>query len=105
MEPRGAVGGAMVLTPARWVARPPGYVWRGLSGGSDDGGRTFSGRETESCAQLHAPARQHRDRHALRGTPASVHVKGIDPDRPRSVFVTKVIMLCYQYVIRSLQAE
>jgi hypothetical protein len=75
-------GRTMVLTPARWVPRPPG-TWLGLSGRLDDGGRTFSGRETASCAQHHAPAHQCRDRHAPSGTPASVHEKGIDPARLR----------------------
>jgi hypothetical protein len=43
-------GGALVLTPVRWVTQPPGYNWLGLSGRSDDGGKTFSGRVTDSSA-------------------------------------------------------
>jgi len=41
-------GGAMTLTPVKWVLQPPGYQWLGLSGRSDDGGRTFSGRVVDS---------------------------------------------------------
>jgi hypothetical protein len=41
-------GGALVLTPVKWVSQPRGYDWLGLSGRSDDGGRTFSGRVTDS---------------------------------------------------------
>jgi hypothetical protein len=43
-------GGALVLSPVKWVSQPPGYEWLGLSGRSDDGGRTFSGRVTDSGA-------------------------------------------------------
>ncbi len=43
-------GGALVLTPVKWVSQPRGYEWLGLSGHSDDGGRTFSGRVTDSGA-------------------------------------------------------
>jgi hypothetical protein len=41
-------GGVMALTPVSWVSQPPGYGWLGLNGRSDDGGRTFTGRVTES---------------------------------------------------------
>ncbi len=41
-------GGAMTLTPVEWVSQPAGYPWFGLSGRSDDGGLTFSGRVTGS---------------------------------------------------------
>jgi hypothetical protein len=41
-------GGIITLTPLKWVLQPPGYSWFGLSGGSDDGGKTFSGRLTDS---------------------------------------------------------
>jgi hypothetical protein len=44
------LGGALVLTPVKWVSQPRGYEWLGLSGRSDDGGRTFSGRVTDSGA-------------------------------------------------------
>lgn len=37
-------GGGLSLRPVRWVTHPAGYNWLGLSGGSDDGGKTFSGR-------------------------------------------------------------
>lgn len=37
-------GGGLSLTPVKWVSQPAGYNWLGLSGRSDDGGRTFSGR-------------------------------------------------------------
>ncbi|HEX3989849.1 MAG TPA: hypothetical protein VHX39_01625 [Acetobacteraceae bacterium] len=40
--------GRMTLTPLKWVLQPPGYSWFGLAGGSDDGGKTFSGRLTNS---------------------------------------------------------
>jgi hypothetical protein len=40
--------GKMTLTPLKWVLQPPGYSWFGLAGGSDDGGKTFSGRLTDS---------------------------------------------------------
>lgn len=43
-------GGALTLTPVKWVSQPPGYNWFGLSGRSDDGGRTFSGRVVDSSA-------------------------------------------------------
>ena len=43
-------GGKMTLTPLKWVLQPPGYSWFGLVGGSDDGGKTFSGRLTDSDA-------------------------------------------------------
>jgi hypothetical protein len=43
-------GGAMALTPVRWVSQPQGYNWLGLSGRSDDGGKTFSGHVTDSGA-------------------------------------------------------
>jgi hypothetical protein len=41
-------GGRMTLSPLKWVLQPPGYSWFGLAGGSDDGGKTFSGRLTDS---------------------------------------------------------
>jgi len=41
-------GERMTLTPLKWVLQPPGYSWFGLSGGSADGGKTFSGRLTDS---------------------------------------------------------
>jgi hypothetical protein len=41
-------GGRMTLSPLKWVLQPPGYSWFGLAGGSDDGGKTFSGRLTNS---------------------------------------------------------
>jgi hypothetical protein len=43
-------GGAMTLTPVQWVLQPAGYDWLGLSGRSDDGGGTFSGRVIDSRA-------------------------------------------------------
>jgi hypothetical protein len=44
-------GGALLLTPVKWITRPPDYEWMGLSGRSDDGGKTFSGRviNTRTC--------------------------------------------------------
>jgi hypothetical protein len=39
-------GGALTLTPVQWVSRPAGYAWLGLSGRSEDGGRTFAGQVT-----------------------------------------------------------
>ena len=41
-------GGAMTLTPVTWISQPAGYDWLGLSGHSEDGGKTFSGRVTDS---------------------------------------------------------
>jgi hypothetical protein len=41
-------GGRIVLSPVKWVLQPPGYSWFGLSGTSDDGGKTFSGRTSSS---------------------------------------------------------
>jgi len=41
-------GGEMSLAPVKWVSQPAGYNWLGLSGRSDDGGRTFSGRIIDS---------------------------------------------------------
>jgi hypothetical protein len=41
-------GGKMTLKPLKWVLQPPGYSWFGLVGKSDDGGKTFSGRLTDS---------------------------------------------------------
>ena len=43
-------GGEISLTPVRWVSQPGGYNWLGLSGRSDDGGRTFTGRIVDSTA-------------------------------------------------------
>jgi hypothetical protein len=42
--------GDMALAPVRWVTQPGGYPWFGLAGRSTDGGKTFSGRVTESSA-------------------------------------------------------
>jgi hypothetical protein len=41
-------GGKLILTPSKWVLQPPGYPWFGLTGNSDDGGKTFSGLLTDS---------------------------------------------------------
>jgi hypothetical protein len=41
-------GGALTLAPVAWISQPQGYNWLGLSGRSDDGGRTFSGHVTDS---------------------------------------------------------
>ena len=41
-------GGTMTLAPVKWISQPHGYDWVGLSGRSDDGGRTFSGHVTDS---------------------------------------------------------
>jgi hypothetical protein len=41
-------GGKMTVAPLKWVLQPPAYSWFGLAGSSDDGGRTFSGRLTDS---------------------------------------------------------
>jgi len=41
-------GGAMTLAPVEWVSQPQGYNWLGLSGRSEDGGKTFKGRVTDS---------------------------------------------------------
>ena len=43
-------GGAMTLTPVQWVSQPRGYNWLGLSGRSDDGGKTFTGHVTARAA-------------------------------------------------------
>jgi hypothetical protein len=43
-------GGELSMAPVKWVARPPGYNWLGLSGRSDDGGKTFSGRTLNNSA-------------------------------------------------------
>jgi hypothetical protein len=43
-------GGTMTLTPVKWVLQPSGYNWLGLSGRSDDGGKTFSGRIVDNTA-------------------------------------------------------
>jgi hypothetical protein len=44
-------GGSLQLSPVKWVSQPPGYQWLGLTGRSDDGGRTFSGQllQTTDC--------------------------------------------------------
>jgi hypothetical protein len=49
-----SLGGLMALMPVKWVSKPPGYSWFGLSGGSDDGGKTFSGRlsDNSSCTRF-----------------------------------------------------
>jgi hypothetical protein len=44
----GTSDGRMVLTPSKWVLQPPGYSWFGLTGDSDDGGKTFGGHLTDS---------------------------------------------------------
>jgi hypothetical protein len=43
-------GGAMTLKPVTWVSQPPGYRWFGVSGSSDDGGKTFLGQITDSLS-------------------------------------------------------
>jgi ribosomal protein L18 len=43
-------GGAMALSPVKWVTQPAGYDWLGLNGHSDDDGKTFSGRVVDSKA-------------------------------------------------------
>jgi hypothetical protein len=43
-------GGAITVSPVRWVSQPAGYPWLGLSGSSDDGGKTFGGRTTDNSA-------------------------------------------------------
>lgn len=40
-------GGLLSLAPVEWVIQPTGYNWLGLTGRSDDGGRTFSGRVSD----------------------------------------------------------
>ena len=49
------------------VAARQGYNWLGLSGRSDDGGKTFSGTgdRQRRVHQLHAATRQRGDRHPL----------------------------------------
>jgi hypothetical protein len=41
-------GGVLSLAPVKWVTQPAGYNWLGLTGRSDDGGKTFSGRVVDS---------------------------------------------------------
>ena len=43
-------GGSLTLAPVQWVSQPAGYPWFGLSGRSEDGGQTFSGRVTDNVA-------------------------------------------------------
>jgi len=43
-------GGMMSFAPVRWVSQPAGYTWLGLTGRSDDGGKTFSGRIVNNSA-------------------------------------------------------
>jgi hypothetical protein len=43
-------GGAMEFAPVSWVSQPADYPWLGLTGRSDDGGRTFAGRVTGNGA-------------------------------------------------------
>lgn len=43
-------GGAITVSPVRWVSQPAGYPWLGLNGSSDDGGKTFGGRTTDNSA-------------------------------------------------------
>ncbi len=47
-------GRTIALTPTKWVLQPPGYSWFGLTGGSDDGGKTFSGRllDSSTCTRF-----------------------------------------------------
>ena len=42
------LGGEVLLAPVQWVSQPPGYEWIGLNGRSDDGGKTYSGRVSNS---------------------------------------------------------
>jgi hypothetical protein len=44
----GMHGGEISLAPVKWVSQPASYNWLGLSGHSDDGGRTFAGRIIDS---------------------------------------------------------
>ncbi len=46
--------GELMLQPVKWLSHPNGYPWFGLSGRSQDGGKTFSGRVTENagCSQF-----------------------------------------------------
>ena len=44
----GLNGGMIAVAPVKWVTQPAGYMWLGLSGRSDDGGRTFRGRVTNN---------------------------------------------------------
>ena len=44
-------GGALSLAPVKWVTQPAGYNWLGLTGRSDDGGRTFAGHVSDSANQ------------------------------------------------------
>jgi hypothetical protein len=46
----GLQGGTMLFLPVKWVSKPAGYSWLGLSGSSDDGGKTFGGRITDNSA-------------------------------------------------------
>jgi hypothetical protein len=41
-------GGAMSLKPVTWVSQPAGSRWFGVSGSSEDGGKTFLGRVTDN---------------------------------------------------------
>jgi uncharacterized caspase-like protein len=43
-------GGGLSFAPTKWMSRPAGYNWLGLSGRSDDGGKTFSGRIVNNTA-------------------------------------------------------
>jgi len=43
-------GGAMTLKPLSWVSQPSGARWFGVNGSSDDGGKTFLGRVTDSAS-------------------------------------------------------
>jgi hypothetical protein len=42
------VGGAITVSPVKWVSQPPNVLWFGINGGSDDGGKTFIGRVTDN---------------------------------------------------------
>jgi hypothetical protein len=46
----GLDGGLMSFIPVKWVSQPAGFNWLGLSGNSDDGGKTFGGRIVDNSA-------------------------------------------------------
>lgn len=43
-------GGTLTMKPVKWLSQPAGYDWLGLSGRSEDGGKTFSGRVINKSA-------------------------------------------------------
>jgi hypothetical protein len=43
-------GGAISFIPVRWLSQPAGFNWLGLSGSSDDAGKTFGGRIVDNSA-------------------------------------------------------